>query len=254
MEISQILEHHILDHVWKWIAFGPLHLPISKHFFMMIVSAFILLVIFPVVIRSKGRFFSPVRSMIEAVALFIRDDVILPNLGKSGLRYWHCFSTLFFFILFCNLLGLVPYGATATGNLAVTGTLALTALAFIVFSGAREQGPVNFIKHIVPSGVPVWLVPLLFPIEIVGLLTKTFALCVRLFANMIAGHIVILSFLGLIFIFGKVSLLLGLGAVAPLSIVMILFVSLLEIFVAFLQAYIFVFLTAIFAGMAMHPH
>ncbi|MEA3306492.1 MAG: F0F1 ATP synthase subunit A, partial [Elusimicrobiota bacterium] len=110
------------------------------------------------------------------------------------------------------------------------------------------------IKHIVPSGVPVWLFPLLFPIEIIGLITKSFALCIRLFANMIAGHIVILSFMGLIFMFGAINPLLGLGVTAPVSMVMILFVSLLELFVACLQAYIFTFLTAIFVGGAMHPH
>lgn len=254
MEIKALLEHHILDHVWKWLNFGPLNLPLSKHLLMMLTAAFIMVVLFPLVARSRSKALSPFRTATEAVVLFIRDDIVLPNLGGEGRRYLHYFSSLFFFILLCNLLGMVPYGATATGNLAVTATLALTALLFIIFSGARHQGFVNFIKHLVPAGVPVWLFPLLFPIEVMGLLTKTFALCVRLFANMIGGHIVILSFLGLIFVFGKVNLLLGLGAVAPFSVTMILFVSLLELFVAFLQAYIFTFLTAIFAGAAMHPH
>jgi len=188
------------------------------------------------------------------VVLFIRDDIVMPNLGKSGAAYLHYFSTLFFFILICNLLGMVPFGANATGNISVTATLALTTLVLVNYAGAKEQGVWNYIKHIVPNGVPGWIYPMLFPLEILGLFIKTFALCIRLFANMLAGHIIIFSFMGLIFIFSQISPWLGLGVVAPVSVAMILFVSLLEIFVAFLQAYIFVFLTAIFTGFAMHPH
>ena len=119
--------------------------------------------------------------------------------------------------------------------------------------GIKEQGPVGYITHMVPKGVPLWLYPILFPIELIGLVTKAFALCIRLFANMLGGHIVILSFISFIFIFGSFGAVIGFG-VAPISIILVLFMMMLEIFVAFLQAYIFVFLTAIFTGMAMHPH
>ncbi len=254
MDLKEILEHHIIDHIWSWVNLGSLQLPLSKHLLMMVIAALIMLVFFPLIIRIKSSKLMPFKTALEAMFLFIRDDIVIPNLGRGGTKYLSYFATLFFFILICNLLGMVPYGASATGNIAVTGAMAFTTFVFINFAGIREQGFISYIKHIVPAGVPGWLFPLLFPIEIVGLLTKSFALCIRLFANMIAGHIVILSFMGLIFMFGSINLAVGLGLTAPVSVVMILFVSLLEIFVSFLQAYIFTFLTAIFVGAAMHPH
>ncbi|OGS05441.1 MAG: ATP synthase F0 subunit A, partial [Elusimicrobia bacterium RIFCSPHIGHO2_02_FULL_61_10] len=187
------------------------------------------------------------------IVLFLRDEVVHPNLGHKGDGYMGYFSTLFFFILTLNLIGLVPFGATATGNLAVTAGLALTTFVLINFAGIREQGVIGYFSHIVPKGVPGWLYPLLFPIELIGMVTKAFALCIRLFANMIAGHIVILAFISFIFIFGSLSAIVGFG-VAPISVGLVLFTLMLELFVAFLQAYVFVFLTAIFTGAAMHPH
>ncbi len=220
---------------------------------MMVIASVILLVVFPLIIRSRSKALAPFRAMIEVIVLFIRDEIVIPNLGHRGAGYLGYFSTLFFFILVMNMLGLVPYGATATGNLAVTAGLAITTFCLINFAGIREQGLLSYVGHIVPKGVPVWLYPLLFPIEIIGLVTKTFALCIRLFANMIGGHIVILSFISFIFIFGSFGLGIGLG-VAPISVGLVLFTMMLELFVAFLQAYVFVFLTAIFTGAAMHPH
>lgn len=253
MELKAILEHHIVDHIWSWVSLGPLDLPLSRHLLMMGIASLILLVLFPLIIRSRSAALAPFRSLIEIVVLFLRDEVVIPNMGHKGAGYLPYFATLFFFILVLNLIGLVPYGATATGNLAVTAGLALTTFALINFAGIREQGVIGYFAHIVPKGVPAWLYPLLFPIELIGLLTKTFALCIRLFANMIAGHIVILSFISFIFIFGSFGLGIGLG-VAPVSVGLVLFTLLLELFVAFLQAYVFVFLTAIFTGAAMHPH
>ena len=253
MELKEILEHHIIDHVWAWFTLGPLRLPVSKHLLMMVIASVILLVVFPLVIRSRSLALAPFRAMIEVVVVFLRDEVVVPNLGRRGAAYMGYFSTLFFFILVLNLLGMVPFGATATGNLAVTAALALTTFSLINFAGIREQGCFSYLAHIVPKGVPFWLYPLLFPIELIGLLTKTFALCIRLFANMIAGHIVILAFVSFIFIFGSLNAALGFG-VAPVSVALVLFILLLELFVAFLQAYVFTFLTAIFTGAAMHPH
>lgn len=254
MDLKVILEHHIVDHIWTWFRLGSLNLPFSKHVLMMLIAAALLLGVLPLLIRSTSPALAPFRSMIEIIVLFLRDEVVGPNLGHKTAAYLPYFSTLFFFILAMNLIGLVPYGSTATGNLAVTGGLAITTFLLINFAGIREQGLFGYIGHIVPKGVPLWLYPLLFPIELIGLVTKSFALCVRLFANMIAGHIVILSFIGLIFMFGAVSPFLGLGVAAPAAVVLILFVLLLELFVAFLQAYIFTFLTAIFTGASMHPH
>ncbi|MCX5784308.1 MAG: F0F1 ATP synthase subunit A [Elusimicrobia bacterium] len=253
MGLKEILEHHVVDHVWAWASLGPLKFPVSKHLLMMGIAAFILLVVFPLIIRSRSLALAPFRAMIEIVVLFLRDEVVLPNLGRKGAAYVGYFCTLFFFILTMNLLGIVPFGATATGNLAVTAGLALTTFALVNFAGIKEQGLFSYLAHIVPKGVPLWLYPLLFPIEIIGLVTKTFALCIRLFANMIAGHIVILAFISFIFIFGSFGLAIGFG-VAPISVALVLFILLLELFVAFLQAYVFTFLTAIFTGAAMHPH
>lgn len=253
MGLKEILEHHIVDHVWSWVNLGPLRLPISKHLLMMGIASVILLVLLPLLIRSRSKALAPFRAIIEIIVLFLRDEVVYPNLGHKGAGYMGYFSTLFFFILVLNLIGLVPYGATATGNLAVTAGLAVTTFLLINFAGIREQGLAGYFGHIVPKGVPGWLYPLLFPIELIGLVTKAFALCIRLFANMIAGHIVILAFISFIFIFGSLSAVVGFG-VAPISVGLVLFTLLLELFVAFLQAYVFVFLTAIFTGAAMHPH
>ncbi len=254
MDLKTILEHHLLDHVWARFNLAGLDLPISKHLFMMWIAGGILLVILPLIMKSRGRILAPFRQAVEMLVVFLRDDIVIANLGKKGSRYTSYFCTLFFFILTCNLLGMVPFGSTATGNIAVTGGMALTTFAMVNFVGMREQGFAHYMKNIVPSGVPIWLFPLLFPIEIIGLLTKTFALCIRLFANMIAGHIVILSLIALIFIFGDINPFLGLAVTAPAAILLVLFVSALEIFVAALQAYIFTFLTAIFVGAAMNPH
>ncbi|HOW88809.1 MAG TPA: F0F1 ATP synthase subunit A [Elusimicrobiales bacterium] len=254
MELKEILDHHIADHIWTFFHLGPLNLPFSKHVLMMIIAASLLAAALPLLIASRIRALSPFRSMVEIIVLFLRDEVVAPNLGDKAAAYLPYFSTLFFFILAMNLLGLVPYGASATGNFAVTGGLALTTFALINFAGIREQGLVGYLGHIVPKGVPVWLYPLLFPVELIGMVTKSFALAIRLFANMIAGHIVVLSFISFIFIFGGIHIALGLGLAAPVSVLLVLFISLLELFVAFLQAYVFTFLTAIFTGAAMHPH
>jgi F-type H+-transporting ATPase subunit a len=254
MELKTILEHHVVDHIWTFFNLGPLALPFSKHLLMMTIAAFILVAVLPALVASKRPALAPFRALVEIVVLFLRDEVVGPNLGHKTAAYLPYFATLFFFILAMNLLGLVPYGATATGNLAVTGGLALTTFALINFAGIREQGLAGYLGHIVPKGVPLWLYPLLFPIELVGMVTKSFALAIRLFANMIAGHIVILSFISFIFIFGAIHIALGLGLTAPISVLLVLFILMLELFVAFLQAYVFTFLTAIFTGAAMHPH
>jgi F-type H+-transporting ATPase subunit a len=248
MNFIEMLEHHLLDHAYTRLpAVLGVSLPISKHLVMMWIASGLAVMLFvPVGIAARSGRRNAVVSLVETFAMFIRDDIVVPNIGEHGRKYVPYFLSLFFFILFCNLLGLVPFGATATGNIAVSGALALTTLAMINISGAREQGFFAYVKNLVPHGLPAWLLPLMFPIEIIGLLTKSFALCIRLFANMIAGHIVILAFLALIFLFGSVW-------VAPASVAAALGMNMLEIFVAFLQAYIFTLLSSIFIGAAVHP-
>ncbi|MEK9146305.1 MAG: F0F1 ATP synthase subunit A, partial [Elusimicrobiota bacterium] len=190
---------------------------------------------------------------IEAMVLYLRNDVILPNVGHHGEKYVPFCLTAFLFILFCNLAGLLPYGATATGNISVTAGLALCTFGLMQVAGVREQGLFNYLKHVAPSGIPWWVLVILYPIEILGMLVKCIALTIRLFANMIAGHIVALSFLSLIFIFGEMSRPLGFLVSVP-AVGLALFITTLDLLVALLQAYIFTMLTALFVGGSVHPH
>jgi len=190
---------------------------------------------------------------VEAIVLFVRNDVAIANIGHGGEKFAPYILTLFFFILYCNLLGLLPWGATPTGNLAVTGTLALTAFVTIEVSGLKALGPRGYLKTIVfvPPGMhglgAVAMAVIMTPIEIIGKIVKPFALTLRLFANMTAGHFVILALLGLIFIFGSWFVAVG-------SVAFVTFMMALELLVAFLQAYIFALLTSVFIGMMQHAH
>jgi F-type H+-transporting ATPase subunit a len=248
MDFTAILEHHLLDHAFfRLPAVLGVSLPISKHVVMMWIAGSLAVLFFvPVAAAARAGRRNAVVGFVESFVVFIRDEIVIANMGEHGRKYTPYFLSVFFFILLCNLLGLVPYGATATGNIAVTATLALVTFAMINISGVREQGFGHYVKNLVPHGLPAWLLPLMFPIEVLGLVTKCFALCIRLFANMIAGHIVILAFLALIFLFGSVL-------VAPVSVAASVGMTMLEIFVAFLQAYIFTLLSAIFIGGAVHP-
>lgn len=210
-------------------------------------------------------------NFMESILFFLRDEVARPFLGKEGDRYLPVLWTVFFYILYCNLLGLVPIpvpvptlahtasggtevvwhamgGVTATGQIAVTGTLALMAGLWVHGLGIREQGLIAYVKNIVPGGLPLWLIPGLFVIELVSHLIKIMALAVRLWANMMGGHMVLYVVIGLIFMFSSVWFI-----VAPFSVAAAFAVYLLEIFVAFLQAYVFTFLVTVFLGMALHP-
>lgn len=236
--------------------FPPIHiggitidLSITKHVFFMWLVSIILIVVLSLVARSYRRSVVPhgLANLVEVFVVFIRDEIILSVIGKEGLRYLHYFLTLFFFILLCNLFGLIPYGATATGNLAVTGGLAFLSFILIQIAGIRKHGLIGYYKGLVPHGVPAFVAPVMIIVEFLGLFAKAFALTVRLFANMTAGHIVILALIGLIFVFKSVL-------VAPISIAFAIFINFLEILVAFIQAYIFTMLTALFVGLSIHQH
>ena len=190
---------------------------------------------------------------VEAMVLYVRNDVAIANIGHGGEKFGPLIVTLFFFILYGNLLGLVPWGATPTGNLAVTGGLALIAFLVIEISGFVALGPKGYLKTIVmvPEGMTglgaVGMAIIMTPVELIGKIVKPFALCLRLFANMTAGHFVILSLLGLIFLFANWFIAAG-------SVAFVLFMMLLELLVAFLQAYIFALLTSVFIGLMQHEH
>ncbi len=195
----------------------------------------------------------------ESFYVYLRDDVALANIGHGGERYVPYVVTLFFFVLFANLLGLVPFGATATSNIMVTAALALISLAVVEASGMSALGFKGWLGTIfyAPAGLhPVMRVVMLIimtPVELIGKLAKPFALAVRLFANMTAGHFVILALLGLILTYGSFTRATGIAAISG-SLLLGLFVMFLEIFVAFLQAYIFTALTAVFIGLIRHAH
>ena len=251
--------HHLADaREIEFPPFGTLHLPeihlfgldlsITKYtVFMWLAAALVLLVFLPMA-RKRGRVYHGIHNLFEALLVYVRDEIVYANIGREdGKPYVPFIATLFFFILFMNLLGLVPYGATATSNLAVTGSLALFSFIAIEVSGLVANGPVRYVKSLVPSGVPIYLAPIMIPIEIIGHFAKPFALMIRLFANMTAGHVVILSLLGLIF-------LLKSWFVVPISLGFSVFIFLLELMIAFIQAYIFCVLTSVFIQLVRHPH
>jgi F-type H+-transporting ATPase subunit a len=273
------ITHHIANSREIETPFGVVHLPRwepihvagitidlspTKHLVFMVLAALIVAAVFLVSGRAimraeqQGQPAKGFAGAMEAMALYIRQEVILPNVGHHGEGYAPYLLTLFFFILTMNLLGLLPWGAAATSNISVTAALALVTFVVIEISGMRALGPVGYAKTIfyVPQGLPggpggaflkVLLLVILTPIEIIGKLSKPFALAVRLFANMTAGHVLVLALIGLTFVFK--SYFVG-GAASVLATG----VMLLELFVAFLQAFVFTLLTSVFIGLIREAH
>jgi F-type H+-transporting ATPase subunit a len=198
--------------------------------------------------KNKNKAPTGIQNVIEAVFLYIKDEIIGDNVGgeKVSLRLLPYFVALFFFILTMNLTGLIPGGHTATGSIGTTAALALTAFIVINFTAIREAGMGHWFKHLL-GGAPVWLAPLMIPIELISMLIKPFALTIRLFANMTAGHVVLLSLLGLMFYFQTII-------ISPAIVGFSLFIMALELLVAVIQAFIFTMLTAIFTGLAIGEH
>jgi len=229
----------------------PLDFSMTKNVFMMMLSVIILLWVFLNLARSykKTGISEPkgLAGFIEPVIVFIEEDVAIPNIGEDKyLKYMPYLLTIFFFILLNNLMGLIPFfpfGANVTGNIALTMVLAVFTFIITTFSGNK-----SYWQHIFNTpGVPVWLSPIMIPVEIIGMFTKPFALMVRLFANITAGHIIVLSLISMIFIFKSVFM-------AVPSMAMVIFMDFIELLVAFLQAYIFTLLSALFIGLAMPEH
>ena len=189
-----------------------------------------------------------IQNLLEILVVFIREEVVRPNLPTNKLvdKLTPYFLSLFFFILVLNLLGLIPGGHSATSAIGTTAALAITAFLVVNYTALKEAGIRAWLHHLL-GGAPIFLAPIMVPIEIIGLFTKPFALTIRLFANMSAGHIVLLSLVGLIFFFQTL-------AVAPVSIGFSVFIYFLETLVVFLQAYIFTILTAVFVGLAIGDH
>lgn len=257
-DAGEMIFHHITDSQTlelPWVGgvhlptlhLGPYDLPITKHVVMMWVSGAVLLLLLWLATRRRQPVPRGLQNAMEIIVVFVRDELARKNIGHGGDRFVSYLLSTFVFILVCNLLGLIPYGATATGNIGVTAALAGMAFIMIQGAGIRQNGLVGHLKNLVPPGLPVWLLPIMIPVEILGMLTKPFALCIRLFANMTAGHVVVLSLISLVFILKKIWV----GAV--LSVPFALFINGIELLVAFLQAYIFTMLTSLFIGMSVHP-
>jgi F-type H+-transporting ATPase subunit a len=234
----------------------PVDVSITKTVAAMLMSMFLILIVFIPVARkytkNQGKAPSGIQSLLEPVILFVRDDIAIPSIGIHRYeKFMPYLLTAFFFILVNNLMGLIPIppgGANVTGNIAITGLLAIFTFLLTTFSTNR-----NYWKHIFNApGVPWWLkfpIPLMPFIELLGVFTKPLVLCIRLFANIIAGHFIALSFIVMIFIFGQIHWIAGYGS-SIVSVLFYVFMTMLELLVSFIQAYVFTLLSAIYFGMA----
>lgn len=228
----------------------PFDISITKNVVSLLISVIVLLIVFMGVAkaysRRQGKAPKGLQSLLEPIIIFVRDDIAKPQLGHRWKGFMPYLLTVFFFVWLNNLMGLVPFfpgGANLTGNIAVTMMLALCTFILTTVNGNK-----NYWGHVFTPHVPWWLYPLMIPVEIIGLFTKPIALMIRLFANITAGHILILSLISLIFILKSVL-------VAGIAVPFVLFISVIELVVGFIQAFIFTILSALFIGMAVEePH
>jgi F-type H+-transporting ATPase subunit a len=226
----------------------------SKHLLFFGLAALAVIVLVQVALRGyhEGGVPSGLGAAVEALVVFVRDEIAEKNIGHDGRKFTPLLLSFFFFILVAALLGLMPFSATSTGNISVTLGLAFVSFLAQQWGGISKFGVVHHFAGLVPPGLPKFLLPIMIPIEILSIFTKPFALMIRLFANMLAGHVVITTLLLLIPLMASVSVGLGVFMI-PISLGLSLFIMFLEILVAFIQAYIFTLLTAIFIGMYAHP-
>lgn len=280
-DIGELVLHHTADawtidlpfgvewHLPRWepLHLGPLTLDLSptKHVVFLLFTAFLVFLTLKIAARGVARAEAAGRpprgfaNMMESLVLFVRNDIAIANIGEEmGPKYAPLILTFFFFILYANILGLIPYGSSVTGNLAVTATLAFITFLTIEIGGMIKLGAKGYLGTIfmhVPGihGPGAWALAIgMAPIEVLGKLVKPFALAVRLFGNMTAGHFVILSLFGIIFLFGGLpGWNWAIGGVTTLLVVGIL---MLELIVALLQAYVFALLSAVFIGLMQHEH
>jgi F-type H+-transporting ATPase subunit a len=269
-DIGEMVLHHTAD-AWPFGCWpGPcagrvtFNLLPTKHVGFMLLAAVLVFVSLKVTARALARQGAGTTvprgfaGAMEGLVLWVRDDIAIANIGENGARFAPLIVALFFFILYCNLLGLMPSGATATGNLAITSGLAIISFLVIEISGMIKLGPSGYLRSIFPhvpgmegaGGVAVSLI--MAPFEVIGKLVKPFALAVRLFGNMTAGHFVILSLFGIIFLFGKLGV--ASWAIGITTAGLVLGIMALELIVALLQAYVFALLTAVFIGLLQHEH
>jgi F-type H+-transporting ATPase subunit a len=280
LDVGEIVLHHTADayaidfypfgriawHKWPDLHFGSLtvNLTPTKHVVFLVIAALLVFL----TMKAAGRALAKQRAgqaapkgfaaAIEGLVLWVRNDIAIANIGPGGEKFAPLVMTFFFFILYSNLLGLLPWGASPTGNLAVTGALAVITFLTVEIGGFIKLGPKGYLRTIFPkveglggAGAAVMSVAMA-PIEIIGKLVKPFALAVRLFGNMTAGHFVILSLFGIVFLFGHLGV--WSYGIAGATVLLVVGIMLLELFVAFLQAYVFALLSAVFIGLMQHEH
>ncbi len=280
LNIGEMVLHHTAD-AWTldFEPFGVIHLPRwpdihmagmtlnlspTKHVVFLVLAATLVFLVLWLGARAierqhrLGKAPKGFGNAVEAMVLYVRSEIAIANIGHEGSRYAPFILTLFFLVLFANLLGLLPWGSSATGNLAVTAALALMVFIAVEVGGFVKLGPKGYLHTIFPqvpglsgAGGAVMSVAMA-PIEILGKLVKPFALAVRLFGNMTAGHFVILSLFGIIFLFGQLYIWnVGIGLVTA---VLVTGIMMLELIVALLQAYVFALLSSVFIGLMQHEH
>jgi F-type H+-transporting ATPase subunit a len=245
--LQEFVMEHMRDSHTLVLPYFHVSLPsfITVHGLMLVISMVLLALVFGVAGRRRGEVPTRLAGVLEAFVVFIRDEISVRFLGEEdGRRMTPIFCSFFFFILTLNLVGLVPSLSAATANLSVTGALAAVSFGFMVVGALVAKGPVSLMKSFAPPGVPWLILPMLVPIEMIGVATKAAALMIRLFANMLAGHMVIFFILGMVFVIGAWAL--------PL-IVLGVMMYMLELGIAFLQAYIFTLLSAGVIGQRYHP-
>lgn len=255
---SDWILHHVMDgNYLDFSPMGKLYLPhlqlfgldisITKHVVFMWLGAILLFFVMARIAKAYKASVIPkgFTNFWEIFILFVRDEIARPTIGKGFEKFLPYLLTVFFFILFGNFLGLVPFSATFTSNISVTATMAIFTFLVFIFGGIRNNGLFGYFKGLIPHGVPIFLLPIMAVVEFLGLFTKPFALAIRLFANMTAGHIVIYALISLIFVMQSI-------AWAGLAVPLALFIYTLEILVALIQAYIFTMLSSLFIGMAVH--
>jgi len=251
---SEILMHHVTDRPLGYsFDLGPVHFEPTRHMLFFVLASAVVLIVVRLAVRSyREGIPTGIGAAVETLVVYVRDEIAEKNIGHDGLKYTPLLLSFFFFILFAALLGLLPFSSTSTGNISVTLGLAIVAFIAMQFAGIAKYGVVHHFTNMIPPGLPTWLLPIIIPVEILGMFSKPFALMIRLFANMLAGHMVITTLLLLIPLMSAIGLVFGVPMI-PISLGLALFIMVLEVLVAFIQAYVFTLLTSIFIGMSAHP-
>ena len=225
---------------------GGIDMSITNTVVTMLAGVVLAAVILLLAARKPKLIPGPLQNAVEAIVQFIKNEIIMTMMGPEGMAWFPLLGTIFFFVLFSNLLGLTPFANTPTGRLSVPLTLAVIVFFSVHIHGVVRHGPLKYLAGWVPPGLPVWVVPIVFVLEAISAIAKPFSLTVRLFANMLAGHVIIFVFLGFGIMFGTLY-------VMPLALPMAIIMMCLEVLFSAIQAYVFTILSAMYIGAAINP-